>query len=137
MAEVNRMQVEEVQPLLHTAEELSADARPLRALFEDLALVVRERLQQQGVTEPVLDAALDLQYVGRAPVLTVPFPLEIESAAVCLADPLPLDAQAVRQAVDAFHLAYAERYGHALRNEVVQVVMLRVRGRDPNGVADR
>lgn len=135
MAEGTIVQMELSQPLSYTADVLRADARPLRALFEDMALDVRSSLQSKGVTEPVLEAALDFQYAGQDTILSVPFPLEIESAAVCLADPLPLDAQALRQSVEAFYVAYAERHGYAARDEPLHVVMLRVRGRESRVVS--
>jgi hypothetical protein len=119
--------VEVTQPLSYSVDELWADVRPLRAQFELLALALQEDLLRQGMATPLLEAALDLQYVGQGATITVSFPLEIEDAAVCLADPLPLDAQALRVAVEAFHVAHEAQYGYALRSAPVQVTMLRVR----------
>lgn len=119
-------QVAVTRPLAYRADALLGDVRPLRALFEELALEIRTELQREGEPDPLLAATLSLRYVGQRDALTVPFPLEIEDAAVCLADPLPLDAQALRQAIASFHAAYAAQEGDPLRHEAVEVVSLRV-----------
>lgn len=132
MAESDVVQAEEVRPWSCAVDALLLDARPLRALFEELAFMVRATLQDNNVSEPLLTAALDLQYAGQHESLTVALPLEIESAAVCLVDPLPLDAQALRQAVAAFHAATAAHGELVLHNTPIQVVCLRVSGRYPH-----
>lgn len=114
------------QPLAYRVDALLNDVRPLRAQFEDAALALRTALLQQGVTDPLLEAALDLRYVGQTEPMTVPFPLEIENAAVCLSDPLPLDGQALRQAVATFRDAYSLRA--VVPDVPIEVVRLRVRG---------
>lgn len=120
------------QPLSYRLDELWADVRPLRGQVEELVLALRSALLAQGITHPVLTAALDLCYEGEAVALTIPFPVEIEDAAVCSADPLPLDRQALREAVAAFHHAYAAQQGTVSSDQVspnqkVQVVRLRIR----------
>ncbi len=132
MAEPVLVQIEVVQPLGYSMAALRADVRPLRACFEDLALTVRVQLQAQGIADPTLHALLDLRYADEPEVFTVPLPLEIENGAICLADPLPLDAQALRQALDTFSAAYAARFGHTQNDAPVQVVFLRVVGRGSN-----
>ena len=129
MAEPELVQVEMLQPLGYSVATLQADVRPLRACFEDLALEVRRTLRAKGIAEPTLTALLDLRYADESDEVTVPLPLEIENGAICLADPLPLDAQALRQALNAFFAAYAERFGHAQHPAPVQAVALRVVGR--------
>lgn len=136
MTEAQVIQTEVAQALAYRADELRADARPLRAVFEDLALAVRTTLQSKGGADPVLTAALDLQYANENPAITVPLPLEIENAAVCLADPLPLDNQALRQALSAFQTIYTERYGDVDSDTAVQVVMLRVYGSNQDDATD-
>lgn len=136
MTEAQVIQTEVAQALAYRADELRADARPLRAVFEDLALAVRTTLQSKGVADPVLTAALDLQYANENPAITVPLPLEIENAAVCLADPLPLDNQALRQALGAFQTIYTERYGDVDGDTAVHVVMLRVYGSNQDDAID-
>lgn len=127
MVEIMPGVYEVTQPLAYAVDELRADVRPLRAQVEDLILALRSELLAQGIADPVLTAALDLGYVGEGIALTVPFPIEIEDAAVCSADPLPLDSQALREAVAAFHHAYAAQHAAALPNQRVQIVSLRIR----------
>lgn len=115
------------QPLSYRVDALLNDVRPLRAQFEDAALALRTALRLQGIPEPLLEAALDLRYVGHAEAQTVPFPLEIENAAVCLSDPLPLDGQALRQAVVTFREARSVDAA-VTPDAPIEVVMLRVRG---------
>lgn len=116
------------QPLAYRVDALLNDVRPLRAQFEELALALRSALLEQGIPAPLLEAALDLRYVGDADPLTVPFPLEIENAAVCLSDPLPLDSQALRQAVATFRVAHSLRTAAVVSDGPIEVVRLRVRG---------
>jgi len=116
------------QPLAYRVDALLNDVRPLRAQFEDAALALRHALLLQGITEPLLEAALDLRYVGHTEPMTVPFLLEIENAAVCLSDPLPLDGQALRQALATFRDAYGLRAGAVVPDVPIEVVLLRVRG---------
>lgn len=118
---------EVTQPLSYDLDELRADVRPLRAQVEDLVLVLRRELLEQGMADPLLTAALDLCYVGQDTPLTVPFPIEIEDAGVCSADPRPLDHQALRETVAAFHAAYAAQGSVTPPNQPVQVVRLRIR----------
>jgi N-methylhydantoinase A len=77
-----------------------------------------------------------MRYQGQSYELTIPFTPEIENAALCLADPLPLDRMALQEAVDAFHAAHEQRYGYAMRDETVQVVTLRVKASVPGRVPD-
>ncbi len=127
MVEIVTGVYEVTQPLAYAVDELRADVRPLRVQVEELLLALRRELLTQGVTDPLLTAALDLCYAGQETRLTVPFPIEIEDAAVCAADPLPLDRQALSEAVAAFHHAYAAQHGAALPDQKVQVISLRIR----------
>lgn len=127
MAASTLVEMAVAQPLAYRVDALLKDVRPLRAQFEDVALALRTALRLQGITAPLLAVALDLRYVGHAEAQTVPFPLEIENAAVCLSDPLPLDGQALRQAVATFEAVHP--VGAAVGSDVpIEVVMLRVRG---------
>lgn len=121
------VQVEVTAPVAYRVDELRADVRPLRALFETLALTLRHDFLNQGITAPLLEVALDLRYEGQDPIVTVPFLLDAEDAGVCLADPRPLDAQALREAVAQFQVAYTTEYGNISDPGPMQVVMLRVR----------
>lgn len=128
MAESTMVQMAVEQPLSYRVDELLRDVRPLRAHFEDVALELRTAMLRQGIHAPLLEAALDLRYVGQAEALTVPFPLELENAAVCLSDPLPLDGQALRHAVATFRDAHRVHTGAADAAAPIEVVQLRVRG---------
>lgn len=120
------------QRVLQTVNELLLNIRVLRAGFEELALQVRNTLQTKGIPAVQVEAELDLRYQGDDTQLTVRFPLEAESAEVCLADPLPLDQQALRWAHKEFQRAYTETCGPlqqgGLHDRDVEVVRLRVRG---------
>lgn len=136
MTESEFIQIEVAYPFHHAVSALRADVRPLRARFEDLALEVRTALQTKGVIAPVLEARLDLRYADQPDALTVRLPLEIENGAICLADPLPLDAQALRQAIDLFLATYAQRFGNGQQDTPLQAVLLRVVGRGVVTLAD-
>jgi len=118
--------LEVTQPFSYGVDELRTDVRPLRAQVEALVLSLRTVLLDQGMSDPVLTAALDLCYAGQNTPLTVPFPIEIEDAAVCSADPRPLDSQALREAVATFHVVYAAQHGVSPPNQPVKVVNLRI-----------
>lgn len=128
MAESTLVEMALEQPLLYQVETLLSDVRPLRGHFEDLVLELRTAFLQQGVQAPLLEAALDLQAAGDTQPLTVPFPLELENAAVCLSDPLPLDSQALRQAVAAFRARKGLDAVSVASDRSITVVRLRVRG---------
>lgn len=128
MTESTMIQMTMAQPLSYRVDGLFSDIRPLRAAFEDLALALRAALAEQGVTAPILEATLDLRYVGDAERLTVPFPIDSEDAAVCLSDPLPLDSQALREAVATFRHAHSVRTGSLTPDVPVELLLLRVRG---------
>lgn len=128
MTESTMIQMTLAQPLSYRVDALLNDVRPLRAQFEDLALALRAALTEQNVTAPTLEATLELRYVGDTERLTVPFPIESEDAAVCLSDPLPLDGQALRQAVAAFRHARGARIGAPLLDTPIELLQLRVRG---------
>lgn len=128
MTESTMIQMTMAQPLSYRVDGLLSDIRPLRAAFEDLALALRAALAEQGVTAPILEATLDLRYVGDAERLTVPFPIDSADAAVCLSDPLPLDSQALREAVATFRHAHCVRTGSLTPDVPVELLLLRVRG---------
>lgn len=128
MTESTMIQMTMAQPLAYRVDELLNDIRPLRAAFEDLALALRAALAEQGVTAPILEATLDLRYIGDAERLTVPFPIDSEDAAVCLSDPLPLDGQALRQAVATFRHAHSVHTASRTPDVPMELLLLRVRG---------
>jgi len=72
----------------------------------------------------VVERRLDLRYVGQASELTVELP---EGAL----DDGALDAEALAAATERFHDAHEQRFGHAAREEPVELVTVRVRVREP------
>ena len=105
--------------LLHRAEALYDDPSPLADAVGALSGEVRSRLGHEEQTDALtLDALLDLRYLGQSYELEVPLAL-------------PVTSEHLRDAVDAFHEAHAQRFGHARREEPVEVVTGRLRGRLP------
>ena len=64
---------------------------------------------------PLLDATLDLRYLGQSYELMIPLDLPITPATLAAA-------------AHAFHAAHAQRYGYAMTDEPVEAVSVRVRG---------
>ncbi len=104
--------------VLDTVAALLTAPDTLQRLADALAARVRAVLNNEGVDEPTIDAALDMRYQGQSYELTVPLTL-------------PIDAQAIDAAATAFHAAHAQRYGYAMANETVEVVTVRVRASGP------
>lgn len=105
------------QAILQPAHALRDDPVPLAAAAETLAERVRATLDDHAA-EPALTAQIDARYRGQSYELTVPLAL-------------PVTAAHVAAAVDAFHAAHEQRYGHALPEAPVEVVTLRMRGTRP------
>jgi N-methylhydantoinase A len=106
------------QSILRNADDLFLDDSALRQAYHDLSARVSTVLHNEAVANPLLSAALDMRYRGQSYEL---------SAALGL----PLDSATLRRAVDDFHTIHEQRYGYAMRHEIVQVVTLRVRGQGP------
>ncbi len=87
-------------------------------LFEEFENQGRERLASEGIPPErhTFDRSLDVRYTGQTFDLTVPAP-----------DPFDADTRAV--IVDRFHEAHERRYGHASRDEDIELVAVRVRAR--------
>jgi N-methylhydantoinase A len=97
-------------------EELDPDEMQtqLRELEADLGSRLRE--QGFGPDEATVNRSVDVRYKGQAYELTVPVPDgDVDDAA--------LDAIA-----EAFHEKHARLYGHAMRDEPIEAVTLRVDG---------
>ncbi|MBX3015591.1 MAG: hypothetical protein KF832_28980 [Caldilineaceae bacterium] len=118
--------IEIAQAWSYPVAALLVDARPLRALFEELAFAVRANWPEQGSYEPQLTVTIDLQAANQSTATTVVLPLESESAGVCAADPLPLDAQALRQALALFQAAQPASW---VADSPIHVVCLCVKSR--------
>lgn len=104
--------------ILRNAAELQGDPEPLRVALVTLDEQVRAILRAEGFAEPAVEAAVDLRYLGQSYELTVPLAL-------------PITAEGVAGATEAFHTAHRQRYGYAMPHEPVEVVTLRVRAIGP------
>jgi len=104
--------------VLASAAELMAQPDTLRTLEAELEASVRAVLKNEGVDNPLIDAALDMRYQGQSYELTAPLTL-------------PLDARSIESATAAFHSAHEQRYGYAMPGETVEAVTLRVRASGP------
>ena len=109
------------QAILQPAAALRDAPAPLVATAEALADTVCATLQDGP--PPTLSAELDARYAGQSYELTVPIDLPITGAGVA-------------EAVTRFHAAHRQRYGHALPDEPVEVVTLRLRGIRPGTAPD-
>jgi N-methylhydantoinase A len=110
------------QSVLNLAAALQRDSSPLQQAFAELSGRVHDVLRNEGIGEPLVEAALDMRYRGQSYELTVPLDL-------------PITVNAVNRAVEALHQAHAQRYGYAMPEEAVEVVTLRVRGIGPGAQA--
>ncbi len=94
------------------------DPRELSTLVDHLVERADSELILDGVSESARECrlALDLRYVGQAYEMTVPV------------GTLRVSAQALGSAIADFHEAHRRRYGHALDDDLVEVVNVRVTG---------
>ena len=101
--------------------EDAVDVDALVAQFEALEATVVERLEAGGFAagEVRLERGLDMRYRGQSYELQVPV------------EEWPLDEGAVEATRERFHGQHARRYGHAMPDEPVEVVTLRVTGTVP------
>jgi N-methylhydantoinase A len=103
--------------LLHRGDALLDDPAPLTEALDALTGEVQSVLAEHS-NDLTMETLLDVRYVGQSYELEVPLAL-------------PPTADHLRAAVEAFHEAHTRRFGHARREEPVEVVTLRVRGRRP------
>ncbi|MFC6939669.1 hydantoinase/oxoprolinase family protein [Salinirubellus sp. GCM10025818] len=104
------------------------DAEAMGEQFAELEGTVSERFVEMGFDDDEVDIerAADVRYVGQSYELTVP------------AGDGPLDDEAIEGIVERFHEEHARLYGHAMREEPVEAVTLRVTGTVPTPpLADR
>ena len=104
------------------------DPEAMEEQFAELEGTVAERFAEMGFAEGEveIERAADLRYVGQAYELTVS------------AGDGPLDDEALDDVVERFHEEHAQLYGHAMREEPVEAVTLRVTGTVPTPpMADR
>jgi N-methylhydantoinase A len=91
------------------------------AQFDELESDLQGRLHEQGFgpDETNVNRSVDMRYKGQAYELTVP----VADGAV--------DGTTIEEATEAFHGKHARLYGHAMRDEPVEIVTLRVDGTVP------
>jgi N-methylhydantoinase A len=97
------------------------DAASMDEGFAELETAVSGRFDEMGfeAEEVTIERAADLRYVGQSYELTVS------------AGEGPLDDGALDAVVERFHEQHARLYGHAMREEPVEAVTLRVTGTVP------
>ncbi|MFP3928159.1 MAG: hydantoinase/oxoprolinase family protein [Desulfobacteraceae bacterium] len=103
-----------VQTNIVTSEK--ADVASLQEVYQSLEREGEAQLRKEGFDQSsiVLERRADMRYSRQAYELQVP----MKSG--------DLDPKALRQAVEAFHREHEKTYGHARRNEPVELVNLRV-----------
>ena len=94
------------------------DPADLRESLSAMAEEAQRELERDGISPRgrTLRAGLDMRYAGQAYEINVP-----------LASLRP-DAAVLSQAIGDFHLAHKTRYGHALGDELVDLVNVRLTG---------
>jgi len=104
----------------HAYRNRETDADAVADQFAELQRTVRERFEGQGGLGGTggisLERALDMRYRGQSYELTVDVP------------PGRIDGDVVDTCTERFHRTHERRYGHAMPDEPVEVVTLRVTG---------
>lgn len=101
------------QAILQPAAALHDDPTPLVDTADALADSICTTLQDGA--SPTLGAEIDARYAGQSYELTVPIDL-------------PITGEGVAAAAARFHETHRQRYGHAMPDEPVELVTLRLRG---------
>jgi N-methylhydantoinase A len=111
--DVRHEMVEAFAARLHDVEPTT-----LGKVVDELATEATAELAADGVAAPArsLHLSLDLRYRGQAHELTIPL------AAV------DVSAASIRTAIADFHATHRARYGHALDDDLVEIVNVRVTG---------
>lgn len=112
--------------LLRPSKDLIDDPRPLEGTLVDAWREVQSVLDDTASAQ--IEVELDVRYVGQSYELSVPLPVEDAGAS--------LSADAVKDAVNAFHEKHRQRYGHADAGEPTEIIALRVRGTIPTAPPD-
>ncbi|GAB3685617.1 hydantoinase/oxoprolinase family protein [Salinarchaeum chitinilyticum] len=113
--------LDEVEPetVASVLEELEAEGR---ARFDD----------RDGRGEDlVVERRLDLRYVGQASELTVDLPGASGGAGGGGGEGAEIGADALDATTERFHDVHEQRFGHAARDEPIELVTVRVRVREP------
>ncbi|MFB6312013.1 MAG: hydantoinase/oxoprolinase family protein, partial [Salinirussus sp.] len=97
------------------------DVEQLRTQFDALEAVLADRFSEQGFSpdETEISRSIDVRYDGQAYELTVPV------------DGGVIDQPTVEAVESRFHEQHARRYGHAMQDEPIEFVTLRVEGTVP------
>jgi N-methylhydantoinase A len=105
----------------HSYREQTIDSATIDEQLGALADETRTRFHGQGFddAEIVIDRAIDMRYKGQSYELTVP----VEDDTVT--------DETIEAATERFHEMHARLYGHAMENEEIEVVTLRVTGNVP------
>ncbi|WP_248518336.1 hydantoinase/oxoprolinase family protein [Salinarchaeum laminariae] len=100
--------------------------------LEELEAEGRRRFDapDSGGDALVVERKLDLRYVGQASELTVDVPEGMAHAAAG-SDAAPDGAAMLATAAERFHDCHEQRFGHAAREDPVELVTVRVRVREP------
>lgn len=119
--ELSRSILQMYQDLLGAPDELAAS---LLALSEGVQTV----LLAQGESPPAISALLEMRYRGQGYEIEAGFVSAFDPTAAIETTPL---LKSLHQAVASFHALHKQRYGYALEDHQVEVVTLRVVGRQP------
>lgn len=105
------LRIDESQTVLMKFSEQSAEE--ISTWINETQTKMLEQLREDSVPEAgvVIDAHLDCRYQGQGYEISVP----IDGDGV----------QAIRAAVDEFHIRHAELYGHSDKNQIVEIVTVR------------
>lgn len=97
-----------------------ADLKEVGSIYRHLEDEIKEALILEGgsIENAIIQKSCDMRYVGQAYEINVPFP---EHSG-------PLDAQAMEELCNLFHLHHRKRFGHSAEEEPIELVCFRVLG---------
>ncbi len=94
----------------------------VNALFEELRSGCRSLMRDNGITDNIeLSPSADMHYEGQGFDIEVPLPR------------LPLDAEAIHELEDAFHLKYADTFGYAQPDQPIRAAGWKLRASHSRG----
>ena len=105
------------QAILRPMTELLGSPASLAATARQLENQVSERLRTEHIP-PIVQASLDLRYIGQSYEITTPIKL-------------PITTLSLEAVTHAFHTAHEQCYGYAAPNLPVECVTLRIRASVP------
>lgn len=97
----------------------TVDTADLRSIYEDFTEQGREELTDAGLSDEqhYFERRVDLRYAGQAFELSIPIPDS------------DLDTSTLETTAERFHERHEQRYGHAYRDEPIELVTIRLRAR--------